>query len=934
MAIDLDFDKVLLLTSCDGLDASIDFFDRSPYERPLSPVNDAQVDTAVKKFGTGALFTSGTTGSYLQFPNASEFNFGTDDFTIEGWIYPTTGRSALFDCQKTANAFQLWLSTPVAGVLRILNADVITGIAFTQNAWQHILIQRTGVDLIVAVEGIQQGSTYNIGTTALDFSSDTGIGGSTVSNTAFAGSIDEVRITKGLARYDTLPFTPPTDVFPDEAPDGDIYWHDVQLLLHCDGTDNATAFPDASDNDIIVTAVGNAHVDTTIKKWGTGSAQFDGSGDYLTVTDTTALDPNGDAITIECNLYPTGSGAVFSGQSTADHLVLELTSSTAAKLIYNNTDIITGTTLIASTWQHVALVRASGNIYIIVDGAEQGTYNIASGTIDLSTNFTIGGDPTRSLSGYIDDFRITTEVARYSYPSNVAVPEFAYLEEPSLKIDPYFDEVKLLVHCDGVSGATVFVDDSNSAHVITPSGNIQVSTNKKFGTGAITTTAGYISIPDSPDWVLGNTYTIEMWIRTSSSYATKAAGVFGTDDVTPADGFVSYMYQQDLHWQAQRMNIAANNNNFRAWCIVMRPSGGQLYLDGVHRTNIGLQDINTSSGNPLIFGNTSPPDSQRYWQGGMDEIRITKGKARYNGNYKLFTDQFPDVGVTQEVPLQQGLSAVVGQTPGFKIGNKELSLVQGDITIVGDKIYFGPEILKSGDVVVAGQTLTINNGHIISDLNQGTVIVSAEKMGSVHVHIRQGDVTVAGNQIGFGLVTVVNPEISSRRFIMTVTGFNNGIDDAIVPFSNFTTRNRAGGTSTVDITVPNGTVYNSVLNDRKDGTIKIDNHIEYTDGSIAVVPGVEYDIGSLNSSQGGRSHSVTMRGNATIPTNTTQKVVKLTGVSLIVTQANGAIRVRCDVDLNVLTEDAVELPDGSTIQAVSITVAIGDNFMFMEITSG
>ena len=59
----------------------------------------------------------------------------------------------------------------------------------------------------------------------------------------------------------------------------------TKLLLHCDGIDEATSFPDASPSNHTITAGSNAQVDTAVKKWGTGSALFARTDDILSTPD-------------------------------------------------------------------------------------------------------------------------------------------------------------------------------------------------------------------------------------------------------------------------------------------------------------------------------------------------------------------------------------------------------------------------------------------------------------------------------------------------------------------------------------------------------------------------------------------------------------------------------------------------------------------------
>ena len=70
----------------------------------------------------------------------------------------------------------------------------------------------------------------------------------------------------------------------DPATIGDPNFANVTLLLHSDGTSGSTTFTDNSNSSRTITASGNAQIDTTIKKFGSGSAEFDGTNSKLTIS--------------------------------------------------------------------------------------------------------------------------------------------------------------------------------------------------------------------------------------------------------------------------------------------------------------------------------------------------------------------------------------------------------------------------------------------------------------------------------------------------------------------------------------------------------------------------------------------------------------------------------------------------------------------------
>jgi hypothetical protein len=198
----------------------------------------------------------------------------------------------------------------------------------------------------------------------------------------------------------------------------------VSLLLHGNGTNGSTTFIDNSPNAFTVTAVGNAQIDTTIKKYGTGSIELDGTGDYLTVPSNAVLGLGAGDYTIELWIYLTldfnvnGKGVI-----TANYLnnfaVIGANSGTGNRIdfYYAGAAFSTSTTFInLNTWTHIAICRLSGTTKIYFNGNQVGTSNLLTGTGVANTVYvgTLSHDIPQTMSGYIDDVRITKGVARYT----------------------------------------------------------------------------------------------------------------------------------------------------------------------------------------------------------------------------------------------------------------------------------------------------------------------------------------------------------------------------------------------------------------------------------------------------------------------------------------------------------------------------------------
>jgi len=224
----------------------------------------------------------------------------------------------------------------------------------------------------------------------------------------------------------------------------------VVLLLHMDGTNGSTTFIDNSSNAFTVTALADAKISTTQSRFGGASAAFDGTGDALSLADSEAWNLGGGSFTIECWLYTTSTAASFGiasqrGTATSNHAWSFLWSFASAAMQFRYT--ATGTAEIArnwpwtpsvNTWYHVAVSRNSptNEWRFFVDGVQVGTPQINSNTIfnaakplliGAVNNSTTTTSPSSVLNGYIDDFRLTKGVARYTAnftPPAAAFPDF------------------------------------------------------------------------------------------------------------------------------------------------------------------------------------------------------------------------------------------------------------------------------------------------------------------------------------------------------------------------------------------------------------------------------------------------------------------------------------------------------------------------------
>jgi hypothetical protein len=179
----------------------------------MTAFGNAQISTSVKKYGTGSIDFDGT-GDYVDASSSLNAEFGTGDFTIEGWLYINSLASlqVLFEFRASNGASygQVYLTT--GGVLRFyLPTDVGTSNTFSTGAWTHFAITRASGTLNMYIDGTR-GYTVTY-TSAMD-AARLRIGADVSGGNGYNGYIDDLRITKGYARYTGASYTPPTAALP------------------------------------------------------------------------------------------------------------------------------------------------------------------------------------------------------------------------------------------------------------------------------------------------------------------------------------------------------------------------------------------------------------------------------------------------------------------------------------------------------------------------------------------------------------------------------------------------------------------------------------------------------------------------------------------------------------------------------------------------
>jgi hypothetical protein len=636
------FNNVVFLAHLDREMGDTTFIDVKGHT--ITGMNYINYDNGYPKFGIGCLYNNGGTyNEYLAVTDSVDWDL-PGDFTLECWYFANAGA-------PTSNLIEIGSHIAIginsSGVLTmILGGTTTTGSGPDDRGalpptWKHMALVRSG-------SGTNNCKLYRNGIVVAQATYTTAVAPTTFyinesANSRFGGAnwvggTDEIRLTKGIARY-TTDFTPPTTAFPDTLQfSPDPFFNNVTLLMHMDGTDGSTTFTDVKEH--VITPSGNAQIDIAQSKFGGASTLFDGTGDYLSVTDSADWDLPGN-FTVEMWLKGNSiaSKGILSTGGTY-YIVLRLDASGYVEvLMYNGaqTQTITGSTAVHSNgiWNHVALVRSSNIVSLYVNGSVEGT-PISNNREVAPSDFRLGYGSSGTFNGWLDDIRITKGIARYT--ANFTPPTTAFPDTLQFSPDPFFNNVTLLMHCDGADTSTVFTDVKG--HTVTRSGSAAIRTaQSKFG-GASVWFGGseYLTSADTADWDLLGDFTIECWAfrnNTSTIKSLVAGSPMSSNTFIAINNAVPY---HNIGGSGKSGSTAINSLQWYHLAIVRTGSLIKFYINGINDATMDVTYATAISPTGLWLG------GQTTWlhDGYLDDIRITKGIARYTANFTPPVLAFPN----------------------------------------------------------------------------------------------------------------------------------------------------------------------------------------------------------------------------------------------------------------------------------------------------
>ena len=599
--------------------------------------------------------------------NSSDFNLSNNDWTYEAWMYVPSRHTfnsyprmfGLGPNYNDAKSFGMMFTDPDhSGYMTVywddgtLGRKLISATTYEKNKWNHVAVCREGNAIALFYNGTRIANNASYTGTINGNDTFAYVGHTGTGTEGFVGYWKDVRLVNGSSVYDptatsitvpnkTLTAVTNTKLLLATKP----YLVDASSSGHS-LTDGAHSFKRRGPYDYV-------EYDRTTHG---GSVYLYGTDDYFTVdagylaTNTTWWNSSG--FTLETWLYKVSTSdehTIWDNRQSGNvNGFLFRVRSGGLYLYSNNADraVDLGENIV-NKWQHVALVCSGttgkifqngvqvGSDFTIPDTASHTYFGRSQNTIG-AIQYTPRGAGAEYL-GYMSDFRISSG-SRYT--GTFTPPTEAFAND----------------------GTTVFLTFKNQNNIwntindpiLTKQGNVTASnTQRKFTTSSAIYFDGngdfvYESWSDNTDLIHNIPWTIEGWFR-FDNVSTDQHFIHAYANGGDYDGYAftlgsagnpgaTLCFWDGATWRTFKSDMAINTWYHLA--VVNDGTNAKVYVDGT-------QSGSTFTPSSQIKRLTSVPLSIGCYYSGVQamagyaqDVRISKGVARYTGNFTPPTSEF------------------------------------------------------------------------------------------------------------------------------------------------------------------------------------------------------------------------------------------------------------------------------------------------------
>jgi len=430
----------------------------------------------------------------------------------------------------------------------------------------------------------------------------------------------------------------------------DPYFSSVSLLVNVPGsagTQNNT-FLDGSSNNFTITRQGTATQGTYSPFNGTGgSIYLDGAIDSLLLPNNSLFAFSTSDFTIETFVYPISSKSLNmlygDCDSSANNGGITIYLDGSNQLIIQSytsatgvSSISTGRTISNGAWSHMVISRIGTTLYVGINGTV--TTHTCISTYRTPTAPTVGAQGAylsggREFYGYLSNFRILTGTALYT--SNYSVPTA-----------PLTNITNTSVLLNSVNSA--IIDSSRKNDIITVNQAQAATAVIKYGNSVyLDGTGDYLTIPDGSQYTFGTSaFTIEAFVyfislsSTQSIISKYSNATYGWDIAVYTNGSILAGLTGDVYDITSSTGVISSGQWYHV-ALSGQQGSVKLFVNGTQQGSTYTGSVSMDSTVPLTIGGVYSGGLLNPLTGYLNQIRITKGVARYTSNFTPPSQAFP-----------------------------------------------------------------------------------------------------------------------------------------------------------------------------------------------------------------------------------------------------------------------------------------------------
>ena len=537
--------------------------------------------------------------AYLSVADNAAFDFGAGNFTIEYWEYRSSAKNDIIPIGRRLNtsgsATAIWnLGYESSGLLNGTFNDgagttylsLQMGSAFYAT-WNHYAVVRNGNTVTCYRNGNSVGSgtltqTLPAGNQPLT------IGRMQNNGYYFQGYISNVRLIKGTALY-TANFTPATSTLTSVA---------GTSLLTC----HANRLADGSANNFAITRNGDVSVGSfnpfNLTNSGTaGSMYFDGTGDYVLTSSTTAMNLGANPFCLEMWFYLNSTGSTyyglcgsqtdFKGPSISRYssvLMYGLSSNGSSWNVMGAEGTTGSTTINPYQWYHLVLCRTGNTISAYVNGLRDATVASSATLISRTEGFCIGNwyAGLYPWNGYISNVRFVVGSNPYDATQTT-------LTIPAAPLTAIANTQLLTLQNRQPHNNHTFQDASSNNFLITRYGNATQGTFSPFsqlGWSTLFNGSNGLSVPSNAALSFSGEFTFETFVYYNAIPGSGGAASFIMRRSNTASGSSFQFGLNNTSGQFKYfITISVGSTDYDTNWNISTPSVGRWYHVAIVRDN-------------------------------------------------------------------------------------------------------------------------------------------------------------------------------------------------------------------------------------------------------------------------------------------------------------------------------------------------------------